>query len=1177
MGDDESTPPQAAIPPPRRRRWLRLLWDAIGVLAVLGLLLVAALWLGWPAVSHYPEEVSRWLSRGVGQRVSIDSIEAQWEGISPRLTLRGVTLFDPQPGQGERALARFESLDVLIDPWASIRSTAFRPSALTVHGASLMVIRHPDGSLEIHGLSEDPELESGPDALAQLFLEHARVSVRSGRLLWVDRSVAGQSVSIHDVDLHLRRLGVRRRIDLSGEIDQPGSGRFDVVLEAHGDLLTPNWSGEVRLRADDLDLGMAARLAGVARDDFVQGRAALEVSSQWRDGRMESARGHFGLSDSALRIGIGRAGAVAARGSLEITGDQGTFRVDSASFDWEWEDVFREPVAISAFSGTADWRRDGDLRHAQLREAAFETAHVSGSLEGSLGWDGVDGEPLVAVRLALSRAELAHLPLYLPVGVLPPKLVAWIERAVHGGHLEEGELRIEGALRDWPFDEGEGSVSARARVSGVELRYAPGWPAIGDLAAELRFEGRHAAFELSEGRVQGAEISGATVDIPHVGEGGTTLTIDGHLSGTTEQAAEYLRNSPLAPRFMDVLDAVRAQGPASLALQIAIPLPRGTKRVSGRLEVQDNHVDPPGLEQGLDAVAGAFDFEGATINAEEVRAVYLGRPITLQVSPSETEGGVRIAVEGTTTREHLAAHLRNAGLLEESNREDPAWLSRLSGETGWRSVFDVEKGRNDHEMLASVRIASDLRGARIDLPPPLAKAPSDTVGLDIGLELGGEGARTVRARYGELLSTVFVLRDARREGPRLERGSLRLGGGEAELPDGPGVSLSGTLPRLSLGRWMRLLGSRTESEEGAQPATPSVLAALRRVNLQVEELDAFGVPFGTTRIDAQVDPSSAWTASLVGANILGEIRVPAGPEPVLVHMDRLIVPAGDEREGAPAPDLSSSPNPTALPAIRFTCSECKLADHELGTVDIVTQPDPQGTRIPSFYMRGEGYEARGSGAWLVADGVPASSVDAQVHSNDLGRLLDTFGHVGGESITGATDMLLRASWPGSPFRFDLGRLDGVLHFRASEGRLTQVRRGATGRFFALLMLPSLPRRLALDFRDLFQEGLAFDLMEGSFVIDSGDAYTNNFVMESPTATIELAGRTGLIDEDYDHVLTLTPKLTENIALLPIWLGERILNTRVFDRVFAHRYSIRGPWTAPRVEPIQVDADQAERE
>ena len=149
MDDEEATPAQTVTISPLRRRWLRVLWDAVGVVAVLGVLLMAALWFGWPAIGHHPEEVSRWISRGVGQRVAITSIQTRWEGVSPRLTLRGVTLLDPQPGLHERALARFDSLDILVDASASIRSASLRPAAVTVHGASLMLIRHPDGSLDV--------------------------------------------------------------------------------------------------------------------------------------------------------------------------------------------------------------------------------------------------------------------------------------------------------------------------------------------------------------------------------------------------------------------------------------------------------------------------------------------------------------------------------------------------------------------------------------------------------------------------------------------------------------------------------------------------------------------------------------------------------------------------------------------------------------------------------------------------------------------------------------------------------------------------------------------------------------------------------------------------------------------------------------------------------------------
>lgn len=1164
----------SATTPRPRWRGIRVLWSVVGAVALAAILLVGMVWIGWKALGSYPEQVSRWLSGGVGQRVSITSIETRWEGVSPRLELRGVTLLDPRPGQSGGALARFNSLDVVVDVWASIRGRSFRPASVTVHGASLMLIHHPDGSLDVREMQDGLEDAKGPDALARLFLGQARVLVRSGRLLWVDRSGTGATVSIREVDLYLRSEGERRHALLSGVIDSPGSGRFDVELELEGDLLTPDWSGKAFLNARDLDLAVANAVFDVAGEAAIGGRTTLDLSGRLQGGHLVSAEGRVHLREATFALGEGQAFLPEAVGRIELHPDGGVLTVESGALEWTAPDLFDQPVSFSAFSGNAGWRREAGSTRMMLRDVSFENPHLAGSLEGSLDWREGRSEPVLGVSARIGRADLTHLPLYLPNEGLGPNLKNWLLRAVDGGHLEDGEFRIEGALSDWPFDRGKGSVNARARVSGMDLHYSPHWPSIEAISADLHFEGRRAEFALSEGGIRGADLVRAHVRIPHIGSE-TTLDIEGEVSGSTEQAADFLRNSPLAPRFRAMLDTLEATGSAGLALRIAMPLPGGTKNVSGRLEVRDNRTRLPGLAEGLEGVNGVFSFEGAALHSEGVKALYLGRPVTVRVAPSESRGRVHIEAEGTTTREHLARHLRNAGLLESSETEVPAWFSRLSGETAWRSVLELERAAGQHEMLASLRVSSDLKGARLDFPAPLSKAPHDSVDLELDFEFDREGARVVHARYGELLSSVFRLREGGEEGVRVDRGAIRVGGDAAELPDEEGLVLSGSLPRLSLGEWNRLLRARLAA--GSNATAPASVPTLRRVNLQVDELEAFGVPLGTTRIDARADASSTWSVSLVGASLLGEIRIPAGSEPVLIHMDRLIVPGPTSPDDAGERSSASFRDPAGLPAFRFTCAQCKLGDRALGTVDIVAHPEPLGTRVQSFYMRGDSYEARGTGTWQVADGRPLSTVDVEVHSSDLGRLLGAFGHVGGESITGATDILLGAAWPGSPFDFDLRRLDGILHFRASEGRLTQVRRGATGRFFGLLMLPSLPRRLALDFRDFFQAGLAYDLMEGSFAIESGDAYTNNFVIESPTATIELAGRTGLVDEDYDHVLTLTPKLTENIALLPIWLGEKILNTRFFDRVFAHYYSIRGPWSAPEIEAIPFEDQAAQRQ
>ena len=310
----------------------------------------------------------------------------------------------------------------------------------------------------------------------------------------------------------------------------------------------------------------------------------------------------------------------------------------------------------------------------------------------------------------------------------------------------------------------------------------------------------------------------------------------------------------------------------------------------------------------------------------------------------------------------------------------------------------------------------------------------------------------LHARYGELLSSVFALRDGGTQGPRLERGSVRLGGGDAGLPDGEGMILSGSLPRpvrrqmvapVRTGCTVRSRRSRRPLRSLRPPAGEPPGGGARRLRCSARHhpnrrdgrclLHVDGLPRRRQRSGR--DPGSG--------------RLGAGPRP---HgpAQRTRFRREGRRGGTRCRHLAESHR-----AARVSIHLRGMQAGRPCSRDSRHRRPPRPPRYPHTVLlhAGAGYEARGSATWLVSDGIHQSSVDAQIHSNDLGRLLGTFGHVGGESITGATDMLLRASWPGSPFDFDLGRLDGVLHFRASEGRLTQVRRGATGRFFGLLMLP----------------------------------------------------------------------------------------------------------------------------
>jgi uncharacterized protein YhdP len=242
-------------------------------------------------------------------------------------------------------------------------------------------------------------------------------------------------------------------------------------------------------------------------------------------------------------------------------------------------------------------------------------------------------------------------------------------------------------------------------------------------------------------------------------------------------------------------------------------------------------------------------------------------------------------------------------------------------------------------------------------------------------------------------------------------------------------------------------------------------------------------------------------------------------------------------------------------------------------VELITSRRSDGLNIDALHMRTDGFEANADGVWTLGDrGSERTRLDVRLSSDDLGKLLASLGHNGGTTRGGITDVALTASWDGPPSKFDVQTLDGVLHFRAGKGTLTDVSRGTTGRLFALLVVPDLPRRLKGDFSDLFGKGFDYKRIEGTFDIERGNAYTNDLTLDGSTARIDIAGRTGLADEDYDQMMTVTPKLRESLPLMPIWLVEKAIKRDLFNKLFAFQYSITGSWEQPSVTRIVAEKE-----
>jgi uncharacterized protein YhdP len=84
-------------------------------------------------------------------------------------------------------------------------------------------------------------------------------------------------------------------------------------------------------------------------------------------------------------------------------------------------------------------------------------------------------------------------------------------------------------------------------------------------------------------------------------------------------------------------------------------------------------------------------------------------------------------------------------------------------------------------------------------------------------------------------------------------------------------------------------------------------------------------------------------------------------------------------------------------------------------------------------------------------------------------------------------------------------------YNIDRGRFLKAAEPGVARLLGVLNLQALPRRLSLDFTDVFSDGFAFDFVRGDVQIQQGVASTNNLQMKGITAAVMLEG-----EADIEH-------------------------------------------------------------
>jgi uncharacterized protein YhdP len=167
----------------------------------------------------------------------------------------------------------------------------------------------------------------------------------------------------------------------------------------------------------------------------------------------------------------------------------------------------------------------------------------------------------------------------------------------------------------------------------------------------------------------------------------------------------------------------------------------------------------------------------------------------------------------------------------------------------------------------------------------------------------------------------------------------------------------------------------------------------------------------------------------------------------------------------------------------------------------------------------------------------------------------------------------QVAWLGSPLALDYPSMNGAFVVNVESGQFLKADPGLA-KLLGVLSLQSLPRRLALDFRDVFSEGFPFDFVRGDVAIAQGIASTNNLQMKGVNAAVVMDGKADIARETQDIKVVVVPEINAGTASLvagvinpAIGLGTflaQLFLREPLSRAATQEFQIDGTWAEPRV-------------
>ncbi|MCK9355011.1 MAG: TIGR02099 family protein [Gallionella sp.] len=892
-----------------------------------------------------------------------------------------------------------------------------------------------------------------------------------------------------------------------------------------------------------LDAGLRAQLDAYAPRGNLSG-----LNLRWQ-GPMTSPE-EYRIAGRFDNLAVRRVGAIPGFSglSLDVDGDEdgGNLNIDSRHLVVDAPGAMPEALSFATLTGQVGWTRKRGETQVKVDNVAVANDDLAGNLYGSYRTQkGTLG--VLDLTVALTRGDVTKAYRYTPLAALDKEDNDWLKGALLAGHTEDFRVRVKGNLSDFPLD---GTEDALLEIGGhardTVLYFARDWPRIEHIDGAFWIRGNKLEVKAPTATMLGAQLQNVTIAIPDLMSEDLPLEVRGVAVASSETFLQFIQQSPVRGYIDGFTDGMSASGNGHLDLFLRVPL-QGEQpvKVAGSFRAQDNDIDLGSGAPLLRDTRGTLSFTESGVSAEKIQSIVLGGPATIDVQSAE--GGI------------LHASARGRCDLDALRKSDPhPLLKRLHGSASWDA--DIKVVNKSAELV----INSSLQGIASSLPLPFAKRGIDAMPLHVEKHIVAEGQDTVEVQLGRSLSARLLRRD--------ENGAMAIKHGVVAFNQTgdlgkwlkkDGVWLVGRIPQLSLQGWGEL-------QPGADDETASL--PFGGADLHVDRASGFGMQVDNLEIDASAR-GEGLAARLSSTVLDGELEwQPRGEGKLTARLQNVVWVESNRVSGGSAQPEAIIASPGNLPALQISIENLKVDGAQVGRLDLVGHPEGRDWRLRRLSIVNPDGSLVGDGIWHSSEQNARTDANLQLQISDAGKILSRSGYP--DTVkAGKGKLVANVSWNGAPQDFNYATLDGTLRLDAEKGQFLKMKPGV-GKLLSVLSLQSIPKRITLDFTDVFSDGFEFDSINGNATIANGVIRSQDFRIDGSSAKVTMKGSVDLNRETQDLRVAILPTLGDSVSLLgafaagpAVGLGALLVNKVLgnpLDKMVSFEYNVGGTWNDPTV-------------